>query len=315
MPERDFSDNKKEFTDNSDVFCFLNIYKPRGITSFDVIYKLRKHLKIKKIGHSGTLDPEAEGVMQVGVGKATRLLDYLCSDKRYIAKIRFGYFSSTGDAEGEVTPFNTPKFTEDELLVAMNSMIGKIEQIPPAYSAIKVGGKKLCDLARKNKLEGVEIPKRVIEIYDAKLLTFVTDSHPDIPMKQIPYEAEIEIFCSKGTYIRSFAVDLAEKLGTCAYLTSLIRTAAGKFNIKDSIQTDAVLLDKHGVEPSKALNLPEYILNESEYLKVLNGVAFLSRYTISENTTLMLIYKNHLVSIAVLSDNMIVCKKVFKQHV
>ena len=150
----DFADEKSNNGTQNEAFYFLNIFKPRGITSFDVVYKLRKCLKIKKIGHSGTLDPLAEGVMQVGVGKATRLLDYLGSDKKYVAKIRFGYFSSTADAEGDITQFNIPNFTKDDLLCALKSMEGQIEQIPPAYSAIKVGGKKLCDLARKKEKNG-----------------------------------------------------------------------------------------------------------------------------------------------------------------
>lgn len=398
---RDFSDKNDDFNRKSEPFCFLNIFKPRGITSFDVIYKLRKRFKIKKIGHSGTLDPEAQGVMQVAVGKATRLLDYLGSDKKYIAKLRFGYFSSTADAEGDIVPFNVPDFDYERLLAAINSMTGFIEQLPPAFSAVKVGGKKLCDLARKknrkitcaafsafknspesiinkefslqeftspfdasknnaildkntaasafsgdaersnsdtagisnfqnnekplnsntpdvlfknfnNELAGVEIPKRTVEIYEAKLLSFVTASHPDNSSKKIPYEAEIEVFCSKGTYIRSFAVDLAAKLGTCAYLTSLVRTMAGKFDIKNSVQIDEAELDKHGINPAAALDLPEYKLNEEEFLKVLNGVSFPSRCAMPENKPLMLIFKNNLVSIALLSDNRIACKKVFK---
>lgn len=398
---RDCTDMKPAFGGKNEHFCFLNIFKPRGITSFDVIYKLRKRFKIKKIGHSGTLDPEAEGVMQVAVGKATRLLDYLDSDKKYIAKVRFGYFSSTADAEGDIVSFNVPNFDYEQLLTAINSMIGQIEQVPPVFSAVKVGGKKLCDLARKknqkitpanffalestveslankefqskekkpfddilknnaisgknllncafeedseclnldttgilscaerenslnssmsdvlfkkfnNELAGVEIPKRKIEIYEAKLLSFVTINHPDNPERKIPYEAEIEIFCSKGTYIRSYAVDLAAKLGTCAYLTSLTRTLAGKFDIKNSVYIDEAEIDKHGVKPSEALNLPEYPLNNEEFAKVLNGVSFCPRHIMPENQPLMLIFENNLVSIAVLSDNKVICKKVFK---
>lgn len=363
---REFLNEKSHNDRQNEPFYFLNIFKPRGITSFDVIYRLRKRLKIKKIGHSGTLDPMAEGVMQVGVGKATRLLDYLGSDKKYAAKIRFGYFSTTADAEGDITPFNMPDFDEQSLLSALNSMIGEIEQVPPVYSAIKVDGKKLCDLARKavknkkgvknepfeknvnctetlmvsdkepvlqclnqdaakdcgapknenpccmsnldvlikntnSNLVGVEIPKRKVKIYDAKLLNFVKNS----------YEAEIEISCSKGTYIRTFALDLAKKLNTSAYLTSLIRTQAGNFDIKDSILIDDASA-QHTIKPHLALNLPVYELNETEYKKVLNGVSFVPEAFATSADTLMLVFQNNLVSIGVLSDNMIVCKKVFK---
>ncbi len=388
----DFADEKSNNGTQNEAFYFLNIFKPRGITSFDVVYKLRKCLKIKKIGHSGTLDPLAEGVMQVGVGKATRLLDYLGSDKKYVAKIRFGYFSSTADAEGDITQFNIPNFTKDDLLCALKSMEGQIEQIPPAYSAIKVGGKKLCDLARKKEknkkggkngafeklpdwaentkynesgqvstcenqdtepnftasknqnaasegdldvliqnmnteILGFEIPKRQVQIYEAKLLNFVTISAPknstsknstlkisasENPEEKIPFEAEVEIFCSKGTYIRTFALDLAKKLGTAAYLTSLIRTQAGNFNVKNSKTTDEIIPAEHAIKPHLALDLPFYELNEEEYKKVLNGVSFVPRELELKNSDLMLIFQNNLVSIGVLSDNKIVCKKVFK---
>jgi len=407
---RGFSDNKSNNGGQSESFYFLNIFKPRGITSFDVIYKLRKRLKTKKIGHSGTLDPLAEGVMQVGVGKATRLLDYLGSDKKYVAKIRFGYLSSTCDSEGVISFFNVPKFTKDELLSALKSMTGTIEQIPPAFSAVKTGGKKLCDLARKGgensknpdfkhfeenenqaeiltepalmedslrsnslfepdfaelknekpfceqdfsvlkkrvqnepnflmkyinqSLVDVEIPKRNVTIYEAKLLDFTqkascsADCCGEEGVKP-NMEATIEIFCSKGTYIRSFAVDLAQKLGTCGYLTDLKRTLAGNFKVEDSIQIDDVKPETDGVNPCCALNLPFYELNYEECKKVLNGVGFSARNNVLEtgvkklhnfdnslealsNQHFMLIFENKLVSIAVLSDNNFVCKKVFK---
>lgn len=400
-------------------FCFLNIYKPRGITSFDVIHKLRKQLGIKKIGHSGTLDPLADGVLQIGIGKAARLLDYLGSDKKYTARVKFGYFSTTGDAEGEITKVNESKFTPAALRQALKELTGEIEQIPPMYSAIKVGGKKLCDIARKADLTrkngqgevpapDIQIPKRNVTIYEAKILslnplpgqTFVADydftsgqtfavnygsipaQTPDIgqnfttgqvalknqntvefgadyfagrqPLQSCdcvqaplakgdrsaeypPDEIEIEIFCSKGTYIRTFAVDLAKKLGTAAYLTALTRTLAGNFSIENSAKIDEVspeTLHNFAINPVDALDLPKYFINEEEYKKVLNGVSipFLSQKAQAtskriestlENvqiepessipaTALMLIFENNLVSIANLSDNRIICKKVFK---
>lgn len=397
---------------NPAPFCFLNIYKPKGITSFDVIFKLRKRFGIKKIGHSGTLDPLADGVMQVAVGNATRLLDYLGSDKTYHAGIKFGWSSTTGDAEGEILPAPIPKFTKDELLDALNSMTGKIEQIPPVYSAIKVNGKKLCDLARKNAAADIEIPKRIVTIYKAKLLSshaipFQSLSCCHIPSQPLPCqpkvtekipetaeekpkaternfintfsnnkkqenkkqdnemqisEIEVEISCSKGTYIRSFARDLAQKLGTDAYLIALTRTKAGNFEIKDSVKIEDADLGRDGILPHLALENETYCLNEDEYKLVLNGVSFMPvaeklpsvcknmfklspgescqsspalelrqqaqskktpefpicKISAPENPAsipppLTLLYKNNLVSIAVLSDNKIVCKKVFKQ--
>ncbi len=308
-------------------FYFLNIYKPKGITSFDVIYKLRKRLNIKKIGHSGTLDPLADGVMQVAVGSATRLLDYLSSDKTYRAKVKFGYVSTTGDAEGEITEAKTPNFTQNDLKDALKSMTGAIEQVPPIYSAIKVNGKKLCDLARKNMGQDVEIPKRIVTIYEAKIAS-ESQVNKNLQNFTEPFEIELEISCSKGTYIRTFAMDLAQKLGTGAYLTALTRTKAGNFALENSVKIEEISADTspkiHAISPLEAINLQKYALSFEEYKLVLNGVAFAPetfpkiREIASknpqplENTPLALVFENNLVSIGVLSDNKIVCKKVFK---
>lgn len=291
-------------TVNISPFCFLNVYKPKGITSFDVIYKLRRHLGIKKIGHSGTLDPLADGVMQVAVGRATRLLEYLGSDKRYVAKIKFGYSSSTGDMEGEITKANTPEFTKDELLSQINDFTGEIEQVPPVYSAIKVNGKKLYELARKGRENEVRIPSRKIKIYEAKLINFNScDGN---------VEAEVEIFCSKGTYIRTYAMDLAKKLNTEAYLTGLTRVQAGNFYIEDSLKIEEIDIKKDGILPHLALQNDVYNLNYEEYKLVLNGVSFDFRgKNACNNKVFSLVFENNLVSIGVLVDNRIICKKVF----
>ena len=144
---------------------FLNINKPKGMSSFDVIRELRKRLKIKQIGHSGTLDPLASGVLQVAVGKATKLLDYLESDKEYIADLVFGYKTDTFDSEAEALFVNEPNFSKEELLQVLNSFVGKTMQIPPKYSAIKTNGKKLCDLARNDVDFDINSFAREIEIY------------------------------------------------------------------------------------------------------------------------------------------------------
>ena len=176
---------------------FLNIFKPKGVTSFDVIRILRKKLKTKAIGHSGTLDPLAQGVLQVGVGACTKLLDYLPSDKIYVAEIKFGYFSSTDDEEGERQFVKTPDFSKNELINVLNSFLGKTKQIPPKFSAIKVDGKKLCDIARYEPQKEVVIPEREIFIYSIELLDFTA---PDC--------AKIKVKCKKGAYIRSLAHDI-----------------------------------------------------------------------------------------------------------
>ncbi|MBR6299188.1 MAG: tRNA pseudouridine(55) synthase TruB, partial [Candidatus Gastranaerophilales bacterium] len=180
---------------------FLNINKPKGISSFDVIRFLRKKLKIKQIGHSGTLDPLVTGVMQIAVGKATKLLDYLDSDKCYTAEIKFGYNTETYDSEGEEIFIKQPDFNESELKECLNSFLGKTKQIPPMYSAIKIDGKKLCDIARKNPQETIAISEREIEIYSIELVEF----------NKKEYKAKINVACKKGTYIRSLAFDIGKK--------------------------------------------------------------------------------------------------------
>ena len=149
---------------------FLNINKPKNISSFDGIKFLRKKLKIKQIGHSGTLDPLAEGVMQIGIGKATKLLDYLESDKTYIAEIKFGYITETYDCEAQEIFVNNPDFNKNELTNTIKCFIGKTKQIPPKYSAIKIGGKKLCDIVRKNPEEEINIKSREIYINNRKII-------------------------------------------------------------------------------------------------------------------------------------------------
>lgn len=288
----------------ADSFCFLNVRKPKGITSFDVIYKLRKITGIKKIGHSGTLDPLASGVMQVAVGRATKLIDYLPSDKKYCATLKFGFISSTYDCEGEIKEVEYPKFSENELINALNSFMGEIYQKPPIYSAIKINGKKLCDTARKlptDKHEFIDIPKRKINIYDIELLEF--DS--------INYTAKINVFCSKGTYIRSLADDIGKKLNTGAYITDLIRTKAGSFLLNDSVEIEDINLDKHAINPLNALDLPVYELSDNEYEKVKNGIHISSLLPLDEGNYILK-YKNSLVSVAILSDNIFKYLKVFK---
>lgn len=301
----DFKTSEPSKGPNSAPFCFLNVYKPAGITSFDVIYKLRKHLGVKKIGHFGTLDPLADGVMQVAVGRATRCLEYLGSDKKYLAKIRFGYMSSTGDCEGEISSCESSKFNQNELLEAIDSIKGEIEQVPPIYSAVKVGGKRLYEIARKGNPCDIKIPPRVVKIYEAKLINFNISEEGQT-------EVLVEIYCSKGTYIRSYAIDLAKKLGTGAYLTSLTRTLAGNFKLEDSVKIDEVSLERDGILPHLALQNKIYDLNEGEYKLVLNGVSFFPRVSnIPSDEPFSLVYKNNLVSIAVLRDNKFICKKVF----
>lgn len=274
---------------------FLNINKPKGITSFDVIRKLRKILNVKQIGHSGTLDPLASGVMQVAVGRATKLLDFLQSDKEYIADITFGYSSDTFDAEGNLEFVKEPNFSKNDLLSILNKFIGKTQQIPPKYSAIKSNGKKLCDLCRQGKDINIADFKREIEIYSIELLEF-SQKH-----------AKIKVFCKKGTYIRSLVNDIGIECGCGAYMSDLTRSKAGNFLIENADNLDEKL---NPINPIDVLDLEKYELNDFEYQKIRNG-NFIN-YSGCLNSDLILLTKNNkLVSIAKLSDNLIKPKKFF----
>lgn len=276
---------------------FLNINKPKGMTSFDVIRKLRKHLNVKQIGHSGTLDPLAYGVMQVGVGNATKLLDYLNSNKEYIATMEFGYITDTYDLEGEKQYISKPNFSFDDLNNVLKTFIGKTRQIPPKYSAIKKNGKKLCDLARKNKDINISDFEREIEIYSIELIDFKN------------YQAIIKINCKKGTYIRSLVNDIGEKLGCGACLIELKRTKAGDFLIQNSNNLDDEYIK---INPLEVLNYPKIELNDNQLMRVLNGNAIQNETKITSDI-ILLTKDNKLVSIANLSDNLIKPKKVFKE--
>ena len=200
----------------------INVNKPKGITSFDVIRRLRKILSTRKIGHTGTLDPMAEGVLLVCVGKATKLAqDIEASSKEYVAEFELGYKTDTYDIEGVVTDRKEDfSVSETELCEVMEKFIGDIEQIPPMYSAIKINGQKLYDLARKG--ETIERAPRKIRIENIELLEF--DGK----------KAKIKCSVSKGTYIRSLIYDIGEKLGTFAVMTSLTRTKVGEETIDKS---------------------------------------------------------------------------------
>ncbi len=274
---------------------FLNIFKPRGITSFDVIRELRKRLKIRSIGHSGTLDPLASGVLQVAVGQATKLLDFLPSDKTYVAEIKFGFVSTTYDEEGEKSFVKEPDFSEKKLENVINDFVGKTLQIPPKYSAIKISGQKLCDIARKNPSQKIEIEPREIEIYSIELLEFKNDF------------AKLKIHCKKGVYIRSLVNDIGEKLSCGAYMTDLVRTQAGKFNIENSSFLDGELKE---INPLEALDMETFELDDEQYLKISHG-NFIENNKKYKNENILLTKNKKLVSIAKISDNLIKPKKFF----
>lgn len=211
----------------------LNIYKEKGFTSHDVVAKLRGILRMKKIGHTGTLDPEAEGVLPVCLGTATRLCDMLTDKiKEYRAVIRFGIATDTEDMTGEIIEELPVTATEEELRTVLPKFLGEQEQIPPMYSAIKVEGKKLYELAREGKV--IERQGRPIVIHSILLHSVELDNEGRL------FEAELTIVCGKGTYIRSLCRDIGKALGTCACMKSLLRTRSGNSYLENSFKLSEV---------------------------------------------------------------------------
>lgn len=207
---------------------FLNLHKPLGFTSHDCVAKVRRLLKLKRVGHAGTLDPAATGVLPIALGRATRLLQYLRSDKAYRATIRFGLATATDDLEGEVlTSQAASGLTLEAVKAELPQFIGKIQQVPPNYSAVQVQGKRLYDLARSG--QAIEVQARSVEIYSLEILDWRSGDFPEL---------ELAISCGSGTYIRAIARDLGVALQTGATLAALIRTESSGFLLSDSLTLD-----------------------------------------------------------------------------
>ncbi len=209
---------------------FINLNKPQNWTSHDCISKLRRLLGIRKIGHGGTLDPMATGVLPIAVGKATRLLQYLPKAKIYKATVRFGVKTATDDLEGAaIAEIPCPNLTLAEVTAQLPNFKGTITQIPPAFSAIKKDGKPLYELARQG-IE-VDVPSRQVEVFALNILGWRSRDFPEL---------DLEIHCGEGTYIRAIARDLGAILGTGATLAGLIRTASGGFSLAHSLSIEDV---------------------------------------------------------------------------
>jgi len=196
--------------------------KSKGISSFGVVSKIKKYLKTRDVGHCGTLDPMAEGLMVICVNKALKIAKYLTEDRKtYIAKVKLGETTPTLDVEGEIVERKeVPFFSEEKIKEILSTFLGKSEQIPPIYSAIQINGKRLYEYARNN--EKVVVPPRSIEIYNIEFIAYKNN------------EIEFSVDCSKGTYIRTLCADIAARLDTIGYMTYLRRIKAGIFDIKNS---------------------------------------------------------------------------------
>ena len=226
----------------------INVYKEQGFTSHDVVAKLRGIVGQKKIGHTGTLDPDAVGVLPVCLGRATKLCDMLTDkDKVYEAVMLLGVETDTQDTTGQILKSSeTDELTEEQVRAAVLDFVGDYNQVPPMYSALKINGKKLYELAREGKT--VERAARRVQIFDIEILSIAL---PRVTMK---------VHCSKGTYIRTLCHDMGEKLGCGAAMESLVRTKVGKFELKDAITlAQAEEAVKSGAIQDKVLGIEEIL--------------------------------------------------------
>lgn len=269
----------------------LIINKPKGYTSQDVVSKVKKILNVKKVGHTGTLDPLATGVLPIMIGNYTKLSKYLIEhDKTYLARIKLGEKRDTGDEEGKI--IETREVLQDNLDKekienVLKSFCGRQKQIPPMYSAIKVNGKKLYEYAREGKK--VEIPEREIEIYNIKLKNINSEKK----------EIEFEVNCSKGTYIRVLCENIAECLGTIGYMSFLKRIRVDRFVINKAITLEEleknsdnkVFLEENLIKMDEIFKeLPYIVLNNRKKELFLNGVML----TFEKKDGLYNIYNNEI---------------------
>ncbi len=272
------------------------IDKEKGYTSHDVVNIIRKELKIKKVGHTGTLDPNATGVLPILVGEATKISKYLIEhNKTYIAELVLGKKSSTGDGEGDILEEKMiPELTIDKIENTLKEFLGKQKQIPPIYSAVKVNGKKAYEYAREGKK--VELNEREIEIYKIELICYKKDT------------ITFEVNCSKGTYIRVLCENIAEKLGTVGYMKNLKRTKVDKFNLEQAVKLEDIK-EKINVVKDRIISIEKIFLdtekiqlNEYKLNLFLNGV----RLTYNEPNGVYRVYSNDkFIGLGVINDNLL----------
>lgn len=250
----------------------LNINKPLGITSFDVVRKVKRLAWEKKVGHGGTLDPEAGGVLPVCIGKATKAIDFIMNnEKQYIAEVKLGTITDTYDREGAVLEENPVNCNEEQVIEVVKSFVGDILQVPPMYSALKVNGKKLYELARA----GVEVEREARKIHIASI---------EVISINLPI-VKILVNCSKGTYIRSLCYDIGDKLGCGAMMWSLERTATGPFKKENSVDLEELNEEniRDYIIPLQSVfeNYPRLKVNSKFEKLLINGVNIKDRAILS----------------------------------
>lgn len=266
----------------------INIFKNRGMTSFDVVQQVRRIAREKKVGHTGTLDPEAIGVLPVCLGKATKIIDYIMdSEKCYKVKFKLGMKTTTYDLEGEViAEADTSNLTEEEVLSAINKFKGEYSQVPPMYSALKQNGVRLYELARR----GIEVerPGRLITIYDIK------DIELDLPF------VSMEVTCSKGTYIRSLCYDIGEELKVFGTMAELKRSKTSIFTEEESVNIEDLNADnisQYLITVEDALSKYEkVVINDNFVTLIVNGARVYDKRLFSrkiEKDVLYRVYKRN----------------------
>ena len=283
------------------MFGFLNVNKPSGITSHKIISMLRKITGIKQIGHAGTLDPLACGVLPVAIGKAAKLIDYLTEDKEYIAGMYLGKVSDTFDIEGCVEETYAKKAELSEIENVLNKFKGLTTQIPPAFSAVHYNGKRLYELARKGTIPD-DIPKREINIYKNEIVSFDFE-------KQI---LKLDIECSKGTYIRTIINDIGKALGTGAVMYELVRVKSASLTLENSLILDESMtksdIEKNIIPPQNILPIHCIEIKKSDFEKVKNGNKIENVYN-AENTVI-LTFNNIPLALSVSENEFIQPKKL-----
>lgn len=282
----------------------LPLWKERGMTSHDCVFKLRKILRTKKVGHGGTLDPDVDGILPICIGKGTKVIEFLSdSGKIYAGEITLGYSTTTEDASGEIVEQMSLEkpFSNEEIDAAMQRLTGEITQIPPMYSAVKVNGKRLYEYARNN--EEVERPQR-----QAFITSFQRTSEPIWDAEKKTQKWRFEVECGKGTYVRTLSVDTGKVLGVPAHMSDLTRLASGGFSKKQALTLDQVaqLMEKNQMD--QALLPIEFVvkdfqrvdLSEGQWVKVKNGARLMYQelgLLAMPSADLAVFYKDYLVSI------------------
>lgn len=275
----------------------LPLYKPKGMTSHDCVMKVRKLLKMKKVGHTGTLDPGVEGVLPICLGEATKTIPFLKNSKTYIAEVYLGIGTTTEDCEGEIIAQKevTIPPTDEEIEAALRKFTGTMKQIPPMYSAIKVKGKRLYEYARQNV--DVERPERTVTIYHIKRLK----RDENTANKRFI----IEVNCSKGTYIRTLCVDIGKELGYPAHMSYLLRTESDSIKIDETV-TFSQLEEKINENKLSEIILPidrvlehldVYRVSKDVKWRVLNGQKLSVQDVQIETNPFKVMYQNELLAI------------------